>query len=614
MSYAAVVRERTLASARGRVGGMPSVTPEEVLSAPGFEEGIERIARQTGRLPDEVVARAAGDIREMAAAHSQIAAELFGRFSRLLLRSYAVEVDEAGVAALRALNADHALVFLPNHRSYLDPFVLRSTLLDRGFPANHCFGGSNMAWWPMGSWMRRSGNIVLRRAIGDDPVYKFVLREYLACVMRRRMNLEWYLEGGRTRTGKLRPPRFGLLSYLFDAFDRLDEPEDVYLVPCALVYDSLDEVRSLIAEQQGLAKAPETAAWLVNYPRVSARGRGEIHLRFGEPLSLREAVGHGRRRVERNRVEKVAFEVCHRINRATPVTPTALVMLALLAVEDRALTLEQVRSRTRTVAAYLTRRGMAATGEVTDPELVRTTLDALTAGGIVTRFDDGLYPVWSIAPDRHLEAAFYRNSVVHFLVDRAIVELVLAAAAEGEIDLATDAWSECLRLRELLQFEFFFPAKGVFRRELEHELSLIAPDWRTGFADLDGLRTMLAHARPHVAHRALHSFLETYVVLAERLAAHGTEEAVDEDAFIAECFGVARQRRLQHRLRDADAISTEVLRGAWRLAAHRGLVTPGGAELAKCRAAFAGELRGVLDRLDRMRELAVASLDAEPAA
>jgi glycerol-3-phosphate O-acyltransferase len=594
--------ERTVIEDQYKV---PQMVPEEIRTSRSFDEGVSALADQIGRSAEEIMAQGVAYLHEMAAAHSRLAIDLFARFGRFLLRAYGVEVDTERLQELRELNRDHTLVFLPNHRSYLDPFVVRSTLLAHGFPANHCFAGNNMAWWPMGDWTRRTGNIILRRSIGDDAVYKLVLREYLGYLMRKRLNIEWYIEGGRTRTGKLRPPRYGLLTYLVEAFEQLEDDRDVYLVPVSLVYDGLPEVWALTAEQQGAAKKPESVAWLLSYPRSTGRGFGSVHLGLGEPLSLRSALGAEAGETRRRRVEKVAFEVCHRINRVTPVTPTALVTLALLGVDDHALTRDEIRTLMAPMIEYFERRGLPVTGDLGRSGELGRILDWLSDRGVLVRFDGGLEPVWGISPDRHVEAAFYRNSVLHFVLDRAIVELVLAAASEGRITVEEHAWAEALRLRDLLKFEFFFPEKDEYRENLKAELSRIDPEWEQHLAEPDGAALILARARPHFAHRTLHSFLEAYFVTAGRLAARLPSQPIDETELVSECLGVARQRRMQHQLRSSDAISTEVLRTFLRLAAHRGLMGPGGAGLAERRRAFAAELAELVGRLDTMRDLAM---------
>ena len=179
-------------------------------------------------------------------------------------------------------------------------------------------------------------------------------------------------------------------------------------------------------EQRGGEKRPETIGWLLNYPRSTGRGFGSVNVCLGEPLSLRRALGPDEDDTRRHRIEKVAFEVLHRINRATPVTLTALVTLALLGDDDRALTLDGIGAVIDPFLRYFERRKIAVVGDLTEPGELRRTLDWLAETQVVMRFDGGLEPVWGIAPERHLEAAFYRNSIVHLLLGRAIVEIVEA--------------------------------------------------------------------------------------------------------------------------------------------------------------------------------------------
>jgi glycerol-3-phosphate O-acyltransferase len=580
---------------------------------------VARLAQELRRPEIEVSREASRYIEEMVASHSRVAIDLWAQFGRFLSRAYTFSVDRGRLRELKKLNRRHALVFLPSHRSYLDPLVLRPALIQQGFPPNHIMGGINVAFWPIGPWAKRSGIVFIRRSIRENPVYKFALREYMGYLVRKRFNLEWYIEGGRTRTGKLRPPRYGLLAYLVEAFEDCGV-EDVYLVPVSIVYDQLYEVGVMAKEEHGAGKRRESFTWLVEYARAQGRGFGKVNVRFGDPLSLREALSAARPPAQDDggggdhAVERIAFEVSHRINRATPVTPISLLTLALLGGEDRALTLGEIRAVLNPLLDYVKRRDLPAMGELLldEPEGVKRTLDALVRSGVATCFADGLEPVWAISPDRHLEAAFYRNGAAHFFVNRAIAELVVARAAECTgPDVRMDAWREARRLRDLLKFEFFFPAKKEFGQELAAELALVDPDWERSSLSPDDVWAGLAEARPHLAHRVLQSFLEAYAVVAERLAARDPSAPVDEKEFLRECLGVGRQWRMQGRLHSAESISKELFSNGWRLAANRGLLEPDGKDLAERRRAFAREIADVVARLERIRELAIAELSQD---
>src|SRR5262249_20789277 len=198
-----------------------------------------------------------------------------------------LDVDPAQVARLLDAAGKHPLVFLPSHKSNLDSLVLNVALHDHGLPQTHIFGGINMAFWPIGPIFRRAGTAYIRRTTRGEPVYTFALREYIGFLMEQRATLQFYIEGGRSRTGKLLPPRLGLLAYVIDAC-REGRTDDIVLVPTSIAYDQLQEVGEFAHESKGGVKAAESFGWLVRAYREQ-RGRfGRIYVRFGEPLSVRE--------------------------------------------------------------------------------------------------------------------------------------------------------------------------------------------------------------------------------------------------------------------------------------------------------------------------------------
>jgi len=574
---------------------VPRLVHQDLSASARFKAMVERLAREQEREVDDVAREADAALEEMVASQSRLAVDAWDRFGRWVARAYTLDVDSGPIEELRRLNRSRALVFLPSHRSYMDTLVLRPVLHRHGFPPNHVLGGANLDFWPIGPVSRRNGYVFIRRSMKDARVYKAVLREYLAYLLRKRFNLEWYIEGGRTRTGKLRPPRYGILSYLIDAFGQTDI-DDVALVPVSIVYDQLHEVGAIAAEEHGARKQAEGLSWIIGYSRAQQRPFGRAHVRFAEPLSLRDALR------DDASVPKVAFEVLHRINGVTPVTPSAVVAFALLGGEDGAVTFEEGRALIRPVLDYVEARGIPTVVRAGDAAVVRGALATLVREGLVTAFTGGTEPVYAVAPDKHVELAFYRNNAVHHFVTRAITELALVHAAAGEFaDPADEVWQEALRLRDLLKFEFFFPRKRDFAGDVRAEMTILDPGWEQRPAVAGEIEDVLEHAPVLFAPRILGPFLEAYGLVADRLAAHDPRTAVDEEAFVRECLGIGRQYAMQRRLHSGEAVSKELLRGALQLAANRDLVDPGRDEVRAGREAFAAEVRDVLGRVERIR-------------
>ena len=237
---------------------MPRLVAEQIGSSAWFRCGAADLAKQLDRPEASVLQEATDKLGTFVATQSRLMCDLFdGIFQRMHERTWTVATDVDTLERLRVLNETHALVFLPSHRTYMDPFVLARVLRDHNFPANHVLGGNNMAFWPIGAIGRRAGKVFIRRKFGDDPVYRFAMRSSLSHLVDKRFNLEWYIEGGRSRTGKLRQPMYGLLSYVADAVEQRPDA-DVMIVPTSIVYDQLPEVAAMAAESNGGKKKAES--------------------------------------------------------------------------------------------------------------------------------------------------------------------------------------------------------------------------------------------------------------------------------------------------------------------------------------------------------------------
>ncbi len=394
--------------------GLPSDTPEvrQLLTDDAFDEALERLARKLDRDVSGVKAEAAGYLREMSATHSARVDKVWDGFGRWLNRAHDVEVDEEQARRVRALSRKHSLLFLMSHRSYLDGFTLPVALAAHGIEAPFTMGGANLNFFPVGAIARRTGVVFIRRSTSDLPVYRLALRSYIGQLIRNRRNLCWSIEGGRTRTGKLRPPVYGILRYVVDALDA-SPGTDPLIIPVSIVYEQLHEVALMTTEARGGVKRPEDLRWLVNFARSQGDRLGRAYLDFGTPLAVRERLAelHADDPGGAHAVERIALETCHRINRATPVTVTAVVCLALLAA-DRSLTLDEVLGTVAPLARYIEGRGWPVAGGVnlTDRATIRRTLQELVSSGVLSSYGAGTETIWGVGAQQHLVAAFYRNT------------------------------------------------------------------------------------------------------------------------------------------------------------------------------------------------------------
>lgn len=585
---------------------------DEILNSENFQQALRNVAIETGLPLDRVEREAAADLKEMAAKPGGLTVKIWDRFSRWLARSYKIDVDNRAIEELKVLNQGSSLVFLPNHRSYLDPLVLRAALAPHGFPPNHVLGGANLSLWPLSEIGQRNGIVFIRREFRDDHVYRAVLRAYLSYLIENRANLEWYIEGGRTRSGKLRPSRYGILSYVIDAYS--DHPDnDVHIIPTSIIYDQQHEVGAIAAEDAGAEKAAESLKWVYEFAQSQSRRLGRAHIRFGEPLSLQEAVSltDDENGVPRPRlaVPKVAFEVANRINAVTPITPTALVTFAALDNEDRAITVGEGRKILEPLLEYIAIRQLPITDDVALSRRggIQKAIGRLVREGVVTMYDGGEQPVFVTPRDQQHEAAFYRNTIIHFFVARSITEVAMLQAAEsGESDIAAATWQGAKRLKELLKFEFFFPSTKKFAEEIARESSIVFPGWEEEDLGAGSVLTKFNETKLHLAHRILAPFLEAYSVMFDRLAARNPAVEIREDPIVTECMGIAQQLWMQHLLHSPESISRDLFRNALMLADNLGVLEPGGPEIQERRAELAQEFEAAVGIVYQIRRLARA--------
>ncbi|WP_076476250.1 glycerol-3-phosphate 1-O-acyltransferase [Williamsia sterculiae] len=593
---------------------VPRLVADQISSSARFQGGAAALARELGRPAAAVAQEATDKMSTFVATQSRLMDDLFSSiFSNLHDKTWSVSVDMKTFDQLRTINKSASLVFLPSHRSYVDPLVLSEVLRSHDFPPNLVLGGNNLSFWPVGPIAQRAGMIFIRRKFGKDAVYKFAMRSYLSFIIEKRFNLEWYIEGGRSRTGKLRKPMLGLLHYVVDAVEQLDGA-DAMVVPTAIVYDQLQEIGAMAKESAGGTKKPEGVGWLLKYAKAQRTYLGEARVRFGEPFSLRQALedaGDGSARLE-----KVAFRVMDEINAATAISATSLAGFALLGASDRAYTCAEIEEILEPLLKYIDDRGLPGP----DPALcrglgLRSTLRVLTREEVLSRFDGGPEPVWSIASGNHAVAAYYRNGALHHFVNRSIVELGLLAATDGDfgddLDSAEEileaAREEAMRLRDLLKFEFFFPAKEGYIHRLAGELDLLDPQWRD--VTPTSVRTekiLREHAGALFARRTLQPFFDAQLVVADLLVHLGAEDR-EKEALLTDALGLGQQLSLQGIVKSKDSVSKELYDAAYLLADNRGLV---GAEdrsgVSAGRRAWLHEVQQIRSRLAR-----IATIEAE---
>jgi len=615
-NQALIALERSERAIRGARYKVPRILSSDVFANANFRNLIANVAQQRDRSVPDVLEQASRYLREMAARQTPFTLDMTNALYRSACRSHhdaEIGVDDEQLERIAEAINTRPVVFLISHKSMLDTMALSLVLFKANLPLPLTFGGINLNTPGLGALARRSGIIFLRRSFQDNEIYKATFRRYIDYLIEKRFSLLWALEGTRSRTGKLLPPRFGLFNYVVESILRT-RLYDVTFVPVSVVYDQITEVEDYAIEQRGQKKKPEGLTWPLRFLK-RGRSRGQIHLRFGEELTIKDLVEPAELEAgiddQRKQilVPTLAFEVAVRMNAATPITATAIITLILLASGNRAQSLAEIQALARAGAALIRQRRLEIVGRTNfrDADDVLATLAELHETGIVSYLDEGTERLYTISPDQHLNAAYYRNTALHYFILDAFVEIsLLDAAAEFE-DPSEAFFTRTSELRELFKFEFYFPRRANYRTEIQQRVSDRFDDWEsTTRSSKDDVLAALNQVQPLVAHGVLRSFVDAYRVMASVLATTGADAIEDKAGFLSQCLKTGKQEQLQGRVFSAESISKSLYETGLKLADYRGLLA---ANQAEARHGLHQEFRRINSRLDEILAITLAQAE-----
>ncbi|MGZ3445222.1 MAG: 1-acyl-sn-glycerol-3-phosphate acyltransferase, partial [Myxococcaceae bacterium] len=597
----------------------PERVIEETLRDRTLRQVIEQTAARSGKAPAALEREARRNLNAIAARlHPSFLAVMAPLMGWMFDRIYdGIDVDEAGLErALQAGRNGAPIVLCPSHKSHIDYLVMSWVLWKRGYQVPLVAAGANLSFFPLGPLLRRAGAFFLRRSFGSDRLYTATFKAYVKKLVRDGVHQEFFPEGGRSRTGKLLPAKLGLLGWEVDAVLE-GARDDLAFIPVAIDYEKIVEGSSYSKELLGGEKKPEDVRALIGAPKVLFRRYGTIHLRFDEPILLREFM-RGRNLEDaaglaedekRSLVRALGHRIMWGIARVSTVTPHAVVSTALLAHPGRGLPASALGARVDTLRRRLLEDGTTlstglaeAPGDPTVAGPVRTAVLGFIEDKMVRTEQAKGETVYLPVDERRVQLAYYKNTILNLIAPRA---LVACAVLRGAADASEDAVrTRALFLSRLFKLELIYrvgvPFEVIFAETVDRLISadllmrrdgaLVASDARAR-GDLDFLADVLR------------DYVQSYLLAAltlEELAAG----PMDRKGFVRAALETGRMEFLQGRIDAAEAISRSTLENAlaWLLEQEmaverdRKLVLGPAAGRPEQRDAFRTEVRAYLGR------------------
>jgi glycerol-3-phosphate O-acyltransferase len=520
---------------------------DEVIRSPKLQKVIADMAGEGEAERSVIAARAVSMLREMEASLdmneiaaldpvvAQAASHMFS----------AVEVDEAGLDRLRAHAKEGTLILLPSHKSHMDYIVLAWVLYRHKMPLPAIAAGDNLNFFPMGPIFRRAGAFFIRRRFSGDRLYSAVVDAYVRRLIRDGSGLEFFLEGGRSRTGKLLPPKLGLLSIVVDA--ALGVPtRTTWFCPVSIGYERFIEEKAFVRELSGGEKAREDVRGLLKAMDLMVDRYGRLSVQFGKPLCLSDVLldvdaaskpdDLARMSPPKRRavIARLAYRVMNEINAVTAVTPGSLVATALLSHDKRGLPQADLVATCELLARTLRRFGARFSPSLADPEApsvrggIRTAaltdaVDMFTRAGHVEARRVGDDVIYVVPAEARLSLDLAKNVIIHFFASRAVIATALLAPPGAPLPYAT-VRERVQALSRLLKFELTFRADAPFERIFDEEVAAMEADAelaRVVLKPSEGAMGLVPKGDEGRAQVALYASLLVNVLEGYRFAARG---------------------------------------------------------------------------------------------
>ncbi len=429
---------------------------EKVLGDHHLEQQLTDIAIDRHQTFGDLHRLASHYIKEIAADIDQRVIHVVSWILSRVFRSLydRIHIDPARIEELKATSKQGPLILVPNHRSHVDGFLLSYLLHHHGMTVPHIAAGKNLSFWPLGPIFRRGGAYFIRRTFRGNAVYRAVLETYLRVLVESGVSQEVFIEGGRSRSGKLGPPRMGMITLLLTAAQTANIRHMTF-VPVAISYNQVIEQRNYIDELRGKEKRNERPSDIIRatkYLRGPKHRYGDIHVRFGTPIHADEIHGS-----IRERVGSIADHLCYEINRQMVVTPVSLVAASLLSHGRPGVTREEILDRANIFLVYLRHKGSPLADRLThDAEAaLMEGLKHLLHMRLIAFHADHVTPYYSIRDDRRLDLDYVKNGVVHFFASLGMVAAFIVKRSP-EIFVPQDCVPEFELCQKLFANEFRF--------------------------------------------------------------------------------------------------------------------------------------------------------------
>ncbi|MDY6903116.1 MAG: 1-acyl-sn-glycerol-3-phosphate acyltransferase [Thermodesulfobacteriota bacterium] len=411
---------------------------ESIMGSARLQLFIEKFSEENKKPIQEINKEAYGYLDEIAANYSMNWLMVYDMILTWMLNHIfdGMVVDQENITKLKTISETVPLIFVPTHKSHLDYLVLSYVLYYNKIACPHIAAGKNLSFWPLGPIFRGGGAFFMRRTFKGQKLYAKVFMEYIYKILEEGFYIEFFLEGGRSRSGKMLSPKTGLLSIILDAYNE-GACKDLIFVPVNIGYDRIIEEASYIHEIEGGEKKAENLPQLINARKSLKTRYGKVYVNFNEPVSLNQYLSRIQSDLtamqpeeKKNFINSFSRMLTKRIDDVTTATPYGIVSAAILNCPRKRFTYDYLMSIMETYLFYLQSREVKLADTITSDH-------AYAFGNVLESFEsrkfieqlqidsDKKNPLYMVNEDKRPAMEYYKNNCIYFFVPAAYIALAL---------------------------------------------------------------------------------------------------------------------------------------------------------------------------------------------
>lgn len=443
---------------------------ENILTNDRLQNYMDQHAVKRNIPIQQVRKDAASFLEEIAAKYSMAIIKFAEATIRWIIKLMyeGVTVNTDTLNRIKAMSKKGPIIFLPCHKSHIDYLILSYIMYNNNMPCPHIAAGKNLSFWPMGTLFRGGGAFFIRRTFKGAVLYAKVFSEYIYMLLEEGFNIEFFIEGGRSRTGKLLTPKLGLLSIILNAYKN-STCKDMIFAPVFIGYDRVLEESSYLKEIEGGQKEPESLRQVIKARKFLKKRYGRIYIRFHDPISINDLLQHYDSPIQ-DMTPKQINTFCrdlgnrflNAIDNVSVVTPHALVASAILNCSKKRFSYDHLMAHIETYMNYLFLQNTAMTDTLLLDHVhaVEHVIDSYVQSNFIERNskdgkDSYVDTQFTVRVNKRQILEYYKNNCITFFIPAAYTALAILDKDAFQFS-ASELYSSYAFFQEFFKNEFAY--------------------------------------------------------------------------------------------------------------------------------------------------------------